>query len=96
MLCNAQGCMKVTLPPMARLHREIGKLGGNVRHGLAKAKARAAEEAKKPKVTKKDAKDYDRMFEERNKIKRPQVAEDPSKKLSNEEMSRRTEEDITE
>jgi hypothetical protein len=33
--------MKVTLPPMARLHREIGKLGGNVRHGLAKAKARA-------------------------------------------------------
>jgi uncharacterized protein YaiL (DUF2058 family) len=62
----------------------------------AEAKRIKEEEAKKPKVTKKDAKDYDRMFEERNKIKRPQVAEDPSKKLSNEEMSRRTEEDITE
>ena len=49
-------------------------------------------DAAKPKVGKKDAKDYDKMFDERNKIKRPAATnQDPANKLSNEEMSRRTE-----
>jgi|ERR1740130_222589 len=60
-------------------------------------KIQKAEDAAKPKVGKKDAKDYDKMFDERNKIKRPAATEqDAVNKLSAEEMSRRTEEDITE
>lgn len=63
----------------------------------AEEKKKKEEEALKPKQTKKDLKDYDRMFDERNKKKGgPQAATDADTKLSAEAMSRRTEEDITE